>query len=254
MPRYPPCTSLWWVCVPARLEGWRFILYYQALSLGEMGLTTALTGLLTALVPVVYSFFDQGSPKSSQLAGFVVAAGAIALIAYAPAGAPRPLALGLATLAGLGFGVFLVVLKVGSAHGLLWQLIYSRMASATLACAHGDWGPGAQCKDAAVGASRLATNAFLLIAGSAGVLEATGSLLYMRSATEGRLDVAAVLASLYPVGHDYAGGVVFEGTYDVESGIGNGTGVRRRRARFPVTQHGYLTSVVISAWVRGRPA
>jgi drug/metabolite transporter (DMT)-like permease len=42
-------------------------------------------------------------------------------------------------------------------------------------------------------------NRFFLIAGSAGVLEATGSLLYMRSAAEGRLDVAAVLASLYPV-------------------------------------------------------
>ena len=70
------------------------ILYYQALSLGEMGLTTALTGLLTALVPVVYSFFTQGAPKFSQLAGFVLAAAAIALIAYAPAGLPRPLALG----------------------------------------------------------------------------------------------------------------------------------------------------------------
>ena len=42
-------------------------------------------------------------------------------------------------------------------------------------------------------------NRFWWIAGSAGVLEATGSLLYMRAAREGRLDVAAVLASLYPV-------------------------------------------------------
>ncbi len=76
--------------------GVALILYYQALSLGEMGITTALTGLLTALVPVVYSFFTQGSPKSTQIAGFVLAAAAIALIAYAPAGEPRPLALGLA--------------------------------------------------------------------------------------------------------------------------------------------------------------
>ncbi len=79
------------------------LLYYQALSLGEMGITTALTGLLTALVPVGYSFFTLGSPKFSQIAGFVLAAGAIVLIAYTPAGRPRPLALGLATLAGLSF-------------------------------------------------------------------------------------------------------------------------------------------------------
>jgi len=180
--------------------GVALILYYQALSLGEMGLTTALTGLLTALVPVAYSFFTQGSPKSTQVAGFVLAAGAIALIAYAPAGRPRPLALGLASLSGLGFGVFLVVLKVGSTHGLIWQLIYSRMASATLATGIVVWvlvrstsGRGTSWR------KLVSANRFLWVAGSAGVLEATGSLLYMRSAREGRLDVAAVLASLYPV-------------------------------------------------------
>jgi drug/metabolite transporter (DMT)-like permease len=180
--------------------GVALILYYQALSLGEMGLTTALTGLLTALVPVAYSFFTQGSPKSTQIAGFVLAGAAIALIAYAPAGRPRPLALGLASLSGLGFGVFLVVLKVGSTHGLIWQLIYSRMASATLATGIVVWvlvrstsGKGANWR------KQVSANRFLWVAGSAGVLEATGSLLYMRSAREGRLDVAAVLASLYPV-------------------------------------------------------
>jgi drug/metabolite transporter (DMT)-like permease len=179
--------------------GLALLLYYQALSLGEMGITTALTGLLTALVPVLYSFFAQGSPKSSQIAGFVLAAAAIALIAYKPAGAPRPLALGLATLAGLGFGVFLVVLKVGSAHGLLWPLIFSRVASATLACGIVILVQLRNGKDAMTWRKQARENRFFLIAGSAGVLEATGSLLYMRSAAEGRLDVAAVLASLYPV-------------------------------------------------------
>jgi drug/metabolite transporter (DMT)-like permease len=179
--------------------GLALLLYYQALSLGEMGITTALTGLLTALVPVVYSFFAQGSPKSSQIAGFMLAAAAIALIAYKSAGAPRPLALGLATLAGLGFGVFLVVLKVGSAHGLLWPLIFSRVASATLACGIVIVVQLRNGKDAMTWRKQARENRFFLIAGSAGVLEATGSLLYMRSAAEGRLDVAAVLASLYPV-------------------------------------------------------
>ncbi len=190
--------ALFGLCAGA-FGGGALILYYQALSLGEMGLTTALTGLLTALVPVVYSFFTQGAPKFSQLAGFVLAAAAIALIAYAPAGLPRPLALGLAATAGLGFGVFLVVLKVGSSHGLLWQLVFSRIASATLAVG---MVIGLQVRSAGSGATwrkQARENRVLWIAGSAGVLEATGSLLYMQSASEGRLDVAAVLASLYPV-------------------------------------------------------
>jgi len=202
-PLPPERFALLGLCAGA-FGGLALILYYQALSLGEMGLTTALTGLLTALVPVTYSFFTQGSPKSTQISGFVLAAVAIALIAYAPAGRPRPLALGLATLAGLAFGVFLVVLKVGSTHGLVWQLIFSRMASATLAGGIVIW---VLVRSASQGESGRAAgwrkqanaNRFLLVAGSAGVLEATGSLLYMRSASEGRLDVAAVLASLYPV-------------------------------------------------------
>jgi drug/metabolite transporter (DMT)-like permease len=179
--------------------GMALILYYQALSLGAMGLTTAVTGLLTAVVPVVYSFATQGSPKFSQIAGFVLAAAAIGLIAYVPAGKPRPLGLSLAILAGLGFGVFLVVLKVGSSRGLVWQLIFSRMASASLAGAVSLWMVVRPGKDAAVWRKEAKENRFLWIAGAAGAIEATGSLLYMRAAREGRLDVAAVLASLYPV-------------------------------------------------------
>jgi drug/metabolite transporter (DMT)-like permease len=178
--------------------GVALILYYQALSLGEMGITTALTGLLTALVPVIYSFFTEGSPKFSQIAGFVLAAAAISLIAYKPAGAPRPFAIGLATLAGLAFGVFLVVLNAASTQSLVWQLIYSRVASTTLAGAIVLWVQLRSAERAPVWRKQVRENRFPWIAGSAGALEATGSLLYMKSATEGRLDVAAVLASLYP--------------------------------------------------------
>jgi drug/metabolite transporter (DMT)-like permease len=175
------------------------LLYYEALSLGEMGITTALTGLLTALVPVGYSFFTLGSPKFNQIAGFVLAAGAIVLIAYTPAGRPRPLALGLATLAGLSFGVFLVVLNASSGHSLIWQLVFSRVASASLAGGMVVWVQLRSARNAPAWRKQTRENRFLWVAGSAGVLEATGSLLYMRSATEGRMDVAAVLASLYPV-------------------------------------------------------
>ena len=183
-PLPPQRFALLGLCAGA-FGGVALILYYQALSLGEMGITTALTGLLTALVPVVYSFITQGSPKSTQVAGFLLAAAAIALIAYAPAGLPRPLALGLATMAGLLFGMFLVVLKVGSAHSLLWQLIYSRVASATLA---GGIVIGMQLRSGenrALSRKQARENRFWWIAGSAGVLEATGSLLYMHAAREG---------------------------------------------------------------------
>jgi drug/metabolite transporter (DMT)-like permease len=196
MPLPPTRFAVLGLCAGA-VGGVALMLYYQALSLGEMGLTTALTGLLTALVPVAFSFYFQGSPKLSQMCGFVLAAGAICLIAYSPAGRPRPLSLGLASLAGLCFGVFLVVLQIGSRHSLVWQLIFSRAASSTLACGIVIW------KQMSSGSGQwqkgVGTSQFLWAAGAAGVLEATGSLLYMLAARNGRLDVAAVLASLYPV-------------------------------------------------------
>jgi uncharacterized membrane protein len=95
--------------------------------------------------------------------------------------------------------VFLVVLKIASAHSLLWQLIYSRVASATLAVSIVIGMQLRGGEKAAAWRTQTGENRFLWMAGSAGVLEATGSLLYMRAAREGRLDVAAVLASLYPV-------------------------------------------------------
>jgi drug/metabolite transporter (DMT)-like permease len=181
------------------LGGVALILYYQALSLGEMGLTTTLTGVLTAMIPIGFSFLTQGLPKISQIAGFVMAGAAIALVAYAPAGKQPSLALGLAALAGVCFGAFLVVLKVSDTHSLLWQLIFSRCASAGLAAGATVWAAFHRGTQGARFGKQGEKSRLIRIAGAAGVLEATGTLLYMQSANLGRLDVAAVLTSLYPV-------------------------------------------------------
>ena len=197
----PPHRFAVFGLIAGSFGGVALLLYYQALSLGDMGLTTALTGLLTAMVPVVFSFFTQGAPKSNQIAGFVLAGAAIALFA-SPIRHPRPLALGLGVLSGLGFGAFLVVLKIGSAYGLLWQLIFSRVASVTVALALlalVKLRAGRSAQGVPTPEIGRPIYVFAWIAGSAGVLEATGSLLYMAAARKGRLDVAAVLASLYPV-------------------------------------------------------
>jgi drug/metabolite transporter (DMT)-like permease len=181
------------------LGGVALILYYQALSLGEMGLTTTLTGLLTAVIPIGFSFLTQGLPKTSQIAGFVMAGAAIALVAYAPTGKRPSIALGLAALAGICFGAFLVVLKVSDVHSLLWQLIFSRCASAGVAGGAAVWVAFHRSKEGKVLGKPGEKSRLIQIAGAAGVLEATGTLLYMQSANLGRLDVAAVLTSLYPV-------------------------------------------------------
>ena len=47
-------------------------LFYRALAMGAMGLTAALTGVLTALVPVVFALFHDGLPGIPACAGLVL--------------------------------------------------------------------------------------------------------------------------------------------------------------------------------------
>ena len=92
----------WSLRQPAHLSGWATVsgvlsgiaggvalmLFYEALALGAMGLSAAVAGLLTAVLPVLLALRTQGAPGAPQLAGFAVAAASIVLIAYAPQPAP----------------------------------------------------------------------------------------------------------------------------------------------------------------------
>ncbi len=185
------------------------MLFYRALSLGAMGLSAALAGLLTAVLPVVLALRTQGAPAPLQIGGFLVAAAAITLIAYAP---PAPGAstarrtLLLASLSGVGFGVQLVSLHAAAASGdgahlapAVRALLLSRAGGASaalvvlLAARSRSHPPG--LAPSPVSKRRLVA---LGLAALAGLLDAGGNLFYIVAALRGRLDVAAVLSSLYP--------------------------------------------------------
>jgi drug/metabolite transporter (DMT)-like permease len=173
---------------------------YEALSLGSMGLLASLTGVLTTLIPVAISFLREGKPRPITLVGFAVAIAAIWLIAHAPEGKPHPRGLGLATLAGLSFGFMLTMLKISARDGVFWAIGLSRIASTTIALIF---------SIVALTRTRRSGNApsrgfpwlrILPLAVLAGVLDTSGNIFYTFSAVKGRLDVAAVLSSLYPAG------------------------------------------------------
>src|SRR5664279_1274259 len=77
--------------------------FYRALAMGAMGLTAALTGLLTALIPVLFSFFVEGFPGPLTAVGLLGGLLAIWLITHTPnqeGPATPPTALLLGALAG----------------------------------------------------------------------------------------------------------------------------------------------------------
>jgi drug/metabolite transporter (DMT)-like permease len=96
--------------------------------------------------------------------------------------------LGMAVVAGLGFGGFFIALGQVGESAVFWPLVAGRLA----ACA-------------AMVAFALATHRAVLLRQSplglltlAGVLDVAGNLFFLLAIHNGRLDVTAVLGSLYP--------------------------------------------------------
>ena len=169
-------------------------LFYRALAMGAMGLTAALTGLLTALVPVLFSIAHDGLPTPLAAAGLAVGLAAIWLITHAPAAgkeppATPPAALLLGALAGLGFGTQLILFKVAAGGSLLWIMTAARAA-----------GVSAMLLLLVVMPPKAPWRGFWLYGVLAGALDTLGNLLYIQTTRMGRLDVAAIVCSLYPAG------------------------------------------------------
>lgn len=174
-------------------------IFYRALAMGAMGLTAALTGLLTALVPVLFAVVHSGWPGALTSAGLTAGLLAIWLISQSPAtGAAtphKPLLLGAS--AGIGFGAQLILFKMAAAGGVLWALTSGRVAGSVAILLvviaapwkgdrRGIWMPGIV----------------------SGALDSTGNLFYMMASQLGRLDVAAVISSMYPIGTILLAGIV----------------------------------------------
>jgi drug/metabolite transporter (DMT)-like permease len=174
--------------------GFSLVAFYIALSRGAMGASAAVSGLLAAAIPAVVSTAMEGAPTVLRIAGFALAAAAIWMIAAGPAPADaKPGTMWLAIAGGLGFGFYFVALRMDNPLGVLEPLVLSRAAS-LLTClvllavlrkgAKGPW---------------LSRGAMGWAMGVA-VLDTGGNLLFLTATRMGRLDVAAVLASLYPAG------------------------------------------------------
>lgn len=167
------------------------MLFYRALAMGAMGLTAALAGVLTALLPVAYALLREGLPGPTVLAGLALGLVAIWLITRTPAAegvrTPRR-ALALGALAGAGFGLQLILFKWAAGCGLIWIMTSARAAGVV-----------------ALGLALLIApikvqswRGFWTVGIAAGLLDSLGNVLYICASRLGRLDVAAMLGALYP--------------------------------------------------------
>jgi drug/metabolite transporter (DMT)-like permease len=195
---FPQGAPLAWGLVAGAMAGVALACFYVALSRGAMGASAALSGLLAAAIPAAVSAGAEGSPGLLRLVGFLVAGLAIWLIAAGPNPEAKAADRGtfwLAVAGGVGFGVYFVALKFAGAAGVIWPLATARMGSlAVCSLLVGGMSLRANMGEVKVRLTRVA----VVWAMGAVLLDTSGNLLFIASTRAGRLDVAAVLASLYP--------------------------------------------------------
>ena len=186
-----------WLLALAGFEGaLALALFYRALAMGAMGLTAALTGLLTALVPVGYSAVVDGLPGWLTALGLATGLLSIWLITHTISESSSRRALLFGALAGVGFGLQLVLLRMvqsgPDAAGWRWNL--AAMVVVRVA--------GVAGVLLAVAATRTRANggSFWAAGAVSGVLDTAGNLFFLVASRAGRLDSAAVVCSLYPAG------------------------------------------------------
>jgi drug/metabolite transporter (DMT)-like permease len=162
--------------------------FYRSLAVGRMGINAPITAVLAASLPVMFSAFSVGLPGPLQLAGFVLALLAVALVSRPERASGRPEGLGLALLAGLGFGGFLILISQVSAHALFWPLTAARITSLLFMIVF----------MRIRGEEMLPKRSVFPLVAIAGILDVVGNVCFVLAAHAGRLDVASILSSLYP--------------------------------------------------------
>ena len=165
--------------------------FYVALARGAMGASAAISGLLAAAIPVAIAMVADGLPGWRRGAGFVVAGAAIWLIAAGDAGPEQTGTMALAIGAGAGFGLYFVALKYAGPAGLIWPMATARMGSLSTC------GLILLVLRGRAGAAAVTRRTMLWVLSTA-LFDTSGNMLFLAATRAGRLDVAAVLASLYP--------------------------------------------------------
>lgn len=165
---------------------------YRAMQVGKMSIAAPVSALLAALLPVVVGALTVGLPPLTQVAGVGLALLSIWLVSQTEGDARLRLErlsdLRLPLLAGIGFGTYFILIHGVAQEATLWPMIASR-AGGTLVLVAVLFLRRESAKIPRAGWPLVMLS---------GTLDVGGNLFYVLAAQSGRMDIAAVLSSLYP--------------------------------------------------------
>ncbi len=162
---------------------------YSGLARGPMGVIAPVTALIAAIFPVFFSFLKEGLPALWSIVGFVFALIAILLISQGEEKIrPNLSDLKLPIIAGLGFGGFFILIDQVSTNAILWPLVSARSASIIIIL-----GIGLMTRKI-----NIPVTSKIPIIALAGIFDTSGNVFFAFATRIGRLDITAILGSLYP--------------------------------------------------------
>jgi drug/metabolite transporter (DMT)-like permease len=201
---FPEAANVMRAALAGALGSLGLVLLYHALAIGSMSIAAPVSALTAAILPVVVGTFTDGLPDGLTLMGFAFALMAVWFVSQSKEGPRNILAhisdLRLPLLAGVGFGCFFVLMHSASQHSALWPMVISRGGGLAI-----------------IGLVMLLRREPLRVAGNAwpviglnGALDVGGNLFYILAGQVGRMDVSAVLSSLYPGGTVILAGLILK--------------------------------------------
>ncbi len=195
VPGQPRLADVGWGALAGLAGSLGAALLYRALAGGVMMLAAPIAAVAAALVPVVAALLIGDHLRPLALVGVVLAVVALALVSRSGAGvssrptAPALVTAGLALVAGLGFGAFMVVLSQTPSSAGLWPLVFARCASLTVLLLV------ARIRHEPVRGPLVVVRWCWLT----GILDMISGVLYLLAVRDGSLAVVGLLASLSPV-------------------------------------------------------
>jgi drug/metabolite transporter (DMT)-like permease len=164
---------------------------YRGLAVGAMGVVAPISAA-SPVVPLAVDAARGITPAALQWLGVALVLAGIATLSREPSsGRQQRVAAGagLAVVAALGFGLFIVGIDAGSDESAPWAVVAARSASVLIAVAA-----------AALTSTSLRTPRRLLpLVVGVGVFDTGANVCVAFATTQGSAGVVAVLSALYPV-------------------------------------------------------
>ncbi|WP_440953149.1 EamA family transporter [Methanococcoides sp. FTZ1] len=186
---FPPMDGIFWGFVAGVAGSSGLLALYHAFSRGKMGVAAPISAVITVALPVVYGASNEGLPAGYQIGGFVLAIVAMWLISNTgEKGEIKRQDVFYPLLAGVGFGIFFISVDLFSESAVFWPLTVAKVSAVVVILGFAFFRKSAT----------LPSKSVLPVIILAGIFDAIGNLFFALASQVGRLDIATVIASLYP--------------------------------------------------------